>query len=229
MKYALAFDLFGTLVKTNAIRQTLEDYVDDQTGLFYNLWRNKQLEYSFRKTLMNFPADFSLCTKEALDYCCTAFDIYLSGRDKKNLLKQFSSLPSHQDVREALETAKTEGHKLYILSNGNRDVITDLLHHNQLYSFFHEIISAQDLNAFKPVPAIYEYFVQKSGRPKEQCWLISANSFDIIGAAQSGLKTMWIQRSSENIFDPWDIQPSSVIGTMAELTEELNSYDEDQD
>lgn len=229
MKYSLAFDVFDTLINTAAIREALVDYVDDHAGSFYKLWRTKQLEYSFRKSLMKMPADFSLCTKESLDYCCYSFDIYLSGRDKKNLLKKFNSLPAFQNTEKALEQAKSEGHKLYILTNGNKDVVSELLHHNQLFSYFKKIITAEEAGIFKPSPVVYNHFIESTGSQKETSWLISGNSFDIIGAANAGLNTVWVQRSSENIFDPWNIQPNSVIGTLEELMDELNEYDEEDD
>ena len=70
MKYTLAFDVYGTLINTSAVFDSLEQMIGDQAKDFMETWRNKQLEYSFRRGLMNKYTDFSVCTKEALEYCC---------------------------------------------------------------------------------------------------------------------------------------------------------------
>ncbi len=229
MKVSLAFDLFGTLVNTEPIRKSLENYVEEQAGNFYKLWRNKQLEYSCRKSLMNMKIDYSQCTKEALDYCCSSYDIYLSGRDKKNLLKMFTSLPAYPDAADTLNQAKSEGFKLYVLSNAEKDTVTNLLHHNQLFSYFDKIITAQEAGVFMPSPEVYEYFIQNTGCNKETCWFVSGSSSDTIGAVNAGMKTVWVQRSSDNIFDPWNIHPDIILGSLTDMLDEINTPDEEYD
>jgi 2-haloacid dehalogenase len=88
MKYTLAFDVYGTLINTSDIFTSLEQLIGDKAKLFMDTWRNKQLEYSFRRGLMNKYTDFSLCTKDSLEFCCKMFKTDLSIGQKDALMDE---------------------------------------------------------------------------------------------------------------------------------------------
>ena len=85
MKYTLAFDVYGTLINTSGIYTSLEKMIGEKAAQVMDTWRNKQLEYSFRRGLMNSYVDFSVCTKDALEFSCKSFNVHLSDEQKTML------------------------------------------------------------------------------------------------------------------------------------------------
>ena len=89
MKYTLAFDVYGTLIDTSGVFNSLDQMIGDKAKLFMNTWRNKQLEYSFRRGLMKKYTDFSVCTKDSLEFCCKMFRTDLTNGQKGALMNDF--------------------------------------------------------------------------------------------------------------------------------------------
>ena len=195
--------------------------IGEQAKPFMDTWRNKQLEYSFRRGLMNQFVDFSVCTKDALEYSCLFFKTKLTDAQKNALLNEYKVLPTFPDVKKGLQKLKEEGHKLYAFSNGSANAISNLLVNAKIIDLFDGVVSVEDVQVFKPSPKVYEHFNIKTNSTKETSWLISSNPFDVIGATSYGMKTAWLQRSSDAIFDPWNIEPTTIINTINELSIKL--------
>ena len=87
--------------------------------------------------------------------------------------------------------------------------------------FFIDVVSVDDVKSFKPNPAVYAHFLRKSGAAGSDSWLISSNSFDVIGALSAGMRAAWIKRSQEAVFDPWGMDPTIIVGSLCELGEQL--------
>lgn len=221
MSLTLGFDVYGTLIDTQGITVILEKFIGNKASVFSLAWRNKQLEYSFRRGLMQNYQDFTVCTREALDFTCLSFNVLLSREQKKVLLEGYKSLPCFNDVRDALKELKANGHKLYAFSNGRGDAVEKLLVSAGIRSFFIDVISCDDLKSFKPNPAVYEYFLRQTNASEKDAWLISSNSFDVTGAISAGLRAAWVKRSEEMVFDPWEIQPTMTISSLEVLNDEL--------
>jgi 2-haloacid dehalogenase len=223
MKYTLAFDVYGTLIDTTGVFQSLEKMIGEKAELFMNMWRNKQLEYSFRRGLMNLHVDFSICTKEALDYCCLFFRIKLTANQKKTLMNEYKVLPTFNDVNEGLESLKNEGHQLYAFSNGSAQAVKQLLNNAGIKKYFKGIVSTEQVKMFKPNPIVYRHFNEVTNSKKSKSWLISSNPFDVMGAINYGMNSAWVKRSSKAIFDPWGIEPTETIQSIIELTNKLKN------
>ena len=221
MKYTLAFDVYGTLINTSGVFNSLEKMIGDKAKSFTDTWRTKQLEYSFRRGLMNKFVDFSVCTKDALEYSCRYFKINLTDGQKSDLLNEYKVLPSFPDVKKGLQKLKKEGHKLFAFSNGSLNAVSNLLINAEIINLFDGVVSVEAVQVFKPSPLVYKHFNSFTNSTKETSWLISSNPFDVIGAATYGMKTAWVQRSSDAIFDPWGIEPTTVIKNLTELSEKL--------
>ncbi|BAX78706.1 haloacid dehalogenase type II [Labilibaculum antarcticum] len=217
MKYTLAFDVYGTLINTSGIFDSLEELIGKQAKSFMDTWRNKQLEYSFRRGLMNKYVDFSVCTKDALTYCCKVFKIDLSEAQQSDLMYGYTVLPAFPDVKAGLEKLKESGHKLFAFSNGSSSAISELLVNAEIIDLFDGIVSVEDVQVFKPSPLVYEHFNQQTNSTKSDSWLISSNPFDVIGAVSYGMRSAWVQRSPDTVFDPWGIEPTTVISALTDL------------
>ena len=225
MKYILAFDVYGTLINTSGVFNSLEQRIGDKAKLFMDTWRNKQLEYSFRRGLMKKYTDFSVCTKDALEFCCKAFKIKLSIRQKDALMDEYTILPTFLDVKTGLQSLKESGHKLFAFSNGSTSAISKLLSNAQIFDSFEGIVSVEGVKMFKPSPLVYEHFNKETNSAKSDSWLISSNPFDVIGAISYGMRSAWVQRSPDSIFDPWGIEPTTIINKLTDLSLKLETMD----
>jgi len=224
----LAFDIYGTLINTDGIVSQLTEVVGSKAEEFSQTWRNKQLEYSFRRGLMRRYENFSVCTCDALKYTCGHHCVSLTQEQKNMLLTGYHNLPAFDDVKESLETLREDGHQLYAFSNGSAKAVKTLLVANELQDFFRKVVSCDEVKTFKPNPKVYQYFLEESNSPKDP-WLISSNPFDVIGAISAGMKAAWIKRSSNTIFDPWGIEPTATVSTLSKLHELLRSAPEEAD
>ncbi len=221
MPYTLAFDVYGTLINTSGVHYSLQKIIGEKAQPFMDTWRGKQLEYSFRRALMNLYADFSVCTRQALEYCCAYFQTDLTPEQKDALMAEYSVLPAFTEAEEALISLKKAGHKLFAFSNGSQEAVTTLLSNAQILAYFEGVVSMEDVKTFKPNPAGYAHFNAKTHSQKSTTWLISGNPFDAIGAKAYGMKTAWVQRSPDVIFDPWGMEADIVIGNLTELLDKL--------
>lgn len=227
-KPVLAFDVYGTLINTHGVVTQLEMMVGDQARLFSQTWRDKQLEYAFRRGLMKRYADFAICTREALEYTCQSLQQSLSTEQKQQLMAAYSTLPAFDDVIPALEALQQADIPMFAFSNGKAAAVKGLLTSAGIHHYFNGIVSVDDIQSFKPDPAVYYHFLQQArhqlGQPDiqaEDCWLISGNPFDVTGAVATGMHAAWVQRSDDAVFDPWDLTPDCVVSDLTGLGQQL--------
>lgn len=218
MTKTIAFDVYGTLIDTGGIVNTLQKMIGDNAGAFSQTWRSKQLEYAFRRGLMRRYRDFAVCTREALDYSCLFHQQNLSDKQKQALLDTYSQLPAFADVDAGLSRLNAEGHQLFAFSNGSKPAVAALLKNAGIDMFFADIVSTDGVQSFKPNPQVYRYFLQQAGATDAHTWLVSSNAFDVMGAVSAGMHAAWLKRNDSDIFDPWeDIEPTITINSIVEL------------
>lgn len=221
MSATLAFDVYGTLVNTHGVISALEALIGEKAVLFSQTWRDKQLEYSFRRGLMQNYEPFAVCISNALDYTCLFYEINLTDEQKERLLASYRSLPPFKDVDGALKKLKANNYRLFAFSNGTANAVEGLLESARIRDYFQGVISVDDLSSFKPDPAVYNHFLRESRSNGSETWLISSNPFDVIGAISAGMQAAWVKRSTSVIFDPWGIEPTITVDNIGELLEKL--------
>ncbi len=217
----LGFDVYGTLINTQGVLTALEELVGDKAKTFSNTWRDKQLEYSFRKGLMQHYETFAVCTSQALDYTCSYYGTNLSDEQKKELMSLYRVLPAFDDVKEGLTRLKEAGFRLYAFSNGAADALEMLLNNARIRDLFLDVVSCDDVKSFKPNPGVYSHFLRQSKSTGGCAWLISSNPFDVIGAISAGMKSAWVRRSTDAVFDPWGIEPTITVNSLVELDNKI--------
>jgi len=222
MSITLAFDVYGTLIDTHGVIDALQGIVGSKAREFSNTWRDKQLEYSFRRGLMQNYATFAVCTSNALDYTCAFYKTPFTEGQRNELLALYRVLPAFEDVQEGLTRLQDANFRLYAFSNGSADALEMLLGAAGIRDFFLGIVSVDGVKSFKPNPGVYSYFLRESKSTGSNAWMISSNPFDVIGAISAGMKAAWVRRSPEAIFDPWGIDPTITVGNLAELAGELS-------
>ncbi|RII30482.1 MAG: haloacid dehalogenase type II [Geobacter sp.] len=221
MTITLAFDVYGTLIDTHGVVIALEKHVGNKAPEFSRTWRDKQLEYSFRRGLMQNYENFAICTRNALDYTCSFCNVVLSQNDKEELLGAYKVLPAFDDVEEGLTRAKKAGFKMFAFSNGSAEAVETLLSNAGIRGYFIDVVSVDEMKSYKPNPGVYCHFLRRAGATGSDAWLISGNPFDVIGALSSGMRAAWIKRSPEALFDPWGIEPTLTLNSLLNLAEQI--------
>lgn len=220
MKKVIAFDVYGTLINTQGVLVLLEGMIKDKALLFSELWRSKQLEYSFRRGLMKRYESFSVCTEDALSYTCDVLKVDLTHEQKRQLLSSYETLSAFDDVEKGLSQLHQK-YQLIAFSNGEKATVEGLLNRANIGMYFTDIVSAEEVETFKPSPDVYQHLLHRIGARFDQTWLVSSNPFDVIGAKSFGLNTVWVKRSVDVVFDPWCIEPDAVIKSLDDLMKEL--------
>lgn len=223
MSITLGFDVYGTLIDTAGITDALKKHVGEDAAAFSSLWRDKQLEYSFRRGLMQNYQHFAVCTRNALDYVCNVMGYDISSPDRDELMSQYRILPAFPDVLEALPILQQGDFRLFAFSNGRKSDVCNLLENSGISSYFSDVVSTDEIKSFKPNPAVYAHFLRRTGATGKEAWLISGNPFDVIGAISSGMRGAWVKRSERAFFDPWEIQPTTSVSNIGELKDALET------
>lgn len=219
MSVALAFDIYGTLIDPHGVVSELQNHIGDRAADFSRVWREKQLEYTWRRSLMHRYEDFGVCTSQALDYADQLLQTKLEQSAKDALMQAYRVLPAYDDVPASLELLRNEGHRLYPFSNGTVEMVTAVLEHASIDHFFEDVISVDSLQTFKPSPEVYRHVVAIADVAPENCWLVSSNGFDVIGAVSAGMKAAWLKRFDGVVFDPWEFEPTQIIHSLGELSQ----------
>jgi len=213
----LAFDLYGTLVDPIAISSELTRLLGGSDGVeVARLWRLKQIEYSFRLTVMGRYEDFRWVTSRALDFALASVGARLPRPGTEELIELYDHLQPFPDAAPALRSLASMGYELAVLSNGSPAMIKNCLEHSGLGDYIGERVSADEVRAFKPSPMVYRHAAERFGRPIGQIWLVSCNSFDSVGASAAGMRTAWVSRSN-GPFDTIGQQPDVSVAALDRL------------
>jgi 2-haloacid dehalogenase len=218
----LAFDVYGTLIDPFRMEEHLRAAFGEKAKEASELWRGKQLEYSFRRALMKKYQTFGACTEQALRFVAAQMGIALSEDAQQALLAKYPQLPAYPDVTAALDELATRNFEIVACSNGTEAAVRASLEHAGIFALFSKIVSVDAIRTFKPDPAVYEYLAAEVRAPKNSVWLISSNPFDVIGAKACGLRSAWVRRDPKRVFDPWEFQPDVTVHTLEGLAGKLN-------
>lgn len=221
MPLTLCFDVYGTLIDPHGVVVELESMVGDEAAAFSNIWRSKQLEYTWRRALMNQYQPFPVCTRQALEFTMHSLGIKLDGAQQRTLIEAYDTLPAYADAKAGLDMLADAGWRLYAFSNGQADAVNRVLQHAGIAHHFHGTVSVDEIQTFKPHPGAYEHMVSRAGGDKACSWLVSSNSFDVGGAVSAGMKAAWIQRDPGLPFDAWEFQPTITLPSLLTLHESI--------
>jgi len=221
MRGTLAFDVYGTLIDPLGIGEALAGVVGERADRLAVAWRQKQLEYLFRRGLGRKYQPFSVCTGQALDYVLESQGVVLTAVQREALLDAWRQLPAYADAPAALRDLRVAGFCCYAFSNGEAAELEITLANAGLDELLHGIVSVEETRSFKPDPSVYAHFVENTGALLGQTWLVSGNAFDVIGALEVGWKAVWIRRDPRAVFDPWGVEPTAIVAGLAGVAELL--------
>ncbi|MDY7560669.1 haloacid dehalogenase type II [Pseudomonas sp. 10B1] len=223
MVKAIAFDIYGTLIDTQGVLGQLTQLIGEKALIVAKTWRQKQLEYSFRRGLMRDYCDFSICTRQALIFACREQSIELDSVSIQLLMDTYSELEAFADVSGALEEMVNSGLHLYAFSNGSQQAVERLLQHAHVREFFTGIVSVESVRSFKPAPEVYDHLIGICKLPAAEVCLVSSNPFDVLGAMHSGLKCAWVNRDPAVQFDPWGVEPHLILDGLTNAGHKLQN------
>jgi 2-haloacid dehalogenase len=206
---AFVFDAYGTLYDVHSVVTRCESCWPGRGAQLSQLWRAKQLEYTWQRSLMQRYVPFSTVTREALAYACEALGLELSVAQMEGLMSEYLRLAPYADVADSLKQLKT---KRAILSNGSPDMLQPLVQSSGLE--LDAVISVDELKVFKPAPEVYELAVKKLKTRKIA--FVSSNCWDALGAKSYGFTVYWINRLGAPT-DRLGFKPDRVLKSLHEI------------
>src|SRR5687767_14889469 len=192
---ALVFDAYGTLFDPLSVRTRCDQLWPGKGQALAQLWRTKQLEYTWLRSLMRRYVPFSQVTREALEFSCASLSLPLKPENLATLMADYLRLALYPDVKSFF--AKDKARKHAILSNGSPDMLDPLVAQSGLK--FDAVLSVDTVKIFKPAPEVYALAVEKLGTPKEEIGFVSSNGWDALGAKSFGFRVYWINRTQAPI------------------------------
>ena len=213
---ALVFDAYGTLFDVHTVAALCETLWPGKGEAITRAWRAKQLEYTWQRSLMRRYQDFKRVTEAGLRYACAAAGAPLADDQLRRLMDAYLELSPFPDAREAIAALKQRKLRLAILSNGSPAMLRPLVKNAGLREMFHAVLSVDELEMYKPAPAVYRLAVEKLELPKAAIGFVSSNCWDACGAKSFGFRTFWINRAGAPL-DDLGAAPDHVIATLAEL------------
>jgi 2-haloacid dehalogenase len=189
---AVVFDAYGTLYDVQSVATVTEQAFPGYGEIITQIWRIKQLEYSWLRSLMRRYEDFSVITRESLTYTLRLLGLKYDDGVFDRIMEKYLHLDLYPDASSAL--AALRGRKLAILSNGSTDMLNALVHNSGLDRVLDATISIDSKRIFKPSPDAYTLVEEKLGVKPAEVLFVSSNPWDAVGAKAFGLNVAWIER-----------------------------------
>jgi 2-haloacid dehalogenase len=214
MSSTYVFDAYGTLFDVHAAMAHFQTGPDAQR--MSEIWRTKQLEYTWTLTLAGHYADFWTLTERALDYALARVPSVDKGL-KPQLLDAYFKLDAYPDARAALQALKAKGHKTGILSNGSPNMLTGAVDGAGLGGVLDAVLSVDVLKMFKPRPEVYALVTDHFKCAAKDVTFVSSNRWDVMAGTSVGFRTLWVNRSGmpDEYLDFAPAQTLSDLNTLA--------------
>jgi 2-haloacid dehalogenase len=204
---AIAFDAYGTLFDVYSVIELCERNFPGRGAELGRLWRAKQLEYTWLRSLSGQYQDFWIVTESALTFACRSLNLPCPHQTREELMSSYLHLGVFSDVRPAL--ANLSQYKLAILSNGSPRMLSAAVESAGLNGVFADLISVDEVKIYKTSPRVYGVVSQHLGVVDSQVAFASSNFWDIAGAKSFGFWTCWVNRSK---------LPEEELGVMPDVT-----------
>ncbi len=222
---ALTFDIFGTVLDLGtSLKPFITDFLkekgsDTSPDHFWDQWRARQRLEQYQDTIMMLGHSGYLETaRRAFVYTLGLNQLSASQEEVVKFMEAWQSLSPFPEVDAALKRLKTR-YQLIVLSNGDPHFLDHLVK-NRIHFDFDQIISVTPLGAFKPHPAVYRGAARRLSLEVGECMMVSANSFDVVGARACGFRGAFVNRYALP-YEDTPYQPDVIVNDFNELTEAL--------
>jgi 2-haloacid dehalogenase len=212
---ACVFDAYGTLFDFASAAAGCADVLGEKTGALTAMWRDKQLQYTWLRTLQGAHADFWTVTRDALEYALDALDIRdLALADR--LMSLYLNLKAFPEVPETLRRLKSAGLKIAMLSNGTPQMLEAVVSNAGLGELFDDVISVEAVGVFKTHPKVYQLAVERLGVAPQEIAFQSSNAWDAYAASAFGMRVVWCNRYGQRP-ERLPGKPDRQVRTLADL------------
>ncbi|MEM8749378.1 MAG: haloacid dehalogenase type II [Pseudomonadota bacterium] len=215
MYSAYVFDAYGTLFDVHSAVRKHADQIGPDAAALSEVWRQKQLEFTWTRTLMGRYLDFWTLTQQALDFAFEKFPT-ANKSSKQALLDAYWELDCFDEVPAVLKALKAAGKRVGILSNGSQDMLDAAVSSAGLAELVDDSISVDRIGKFKALPEVYQMVVDDYEMAAETISFQSSNRWDIAGAKAFGFRTIWCNRSGQPN-EYLDLQPERTLGDLTGL------------
>ena len=213
--HAYVFDAYGTLFDVHAAIARHRGEAGPEAERFSEIWRLKQLEYTWTLTLTGAYVDFWTLTERALDYAFARVPS-VDHALRPKLLEAYFKLDAFPDAVEAIAALKSRGFELAILSNGSPPMLAAAAEASGLAGNLDAVLSVDAVRLYKPRPEVYALVTERFSIAPQQVVFVSSNRWDVMGAASFGFHAVWVNRG--RMPDEYsDRPPLHIITSLAEL------------
>lgn len=211
---AWVFDAYGTLFNSFSVQGKAESVFPGHGEALSRVWRARQLEYTWLRSLMNRYADFWQVTREALVYACRSLGLPCEDSQQEELMQEYLRLDVYADAVVGLATLA--GRRRAILSNGSPRMLEAVVEHSELKPVFEILLSVDKVKTYKPSPAVYQIAVDALKLKKHEIGFVSSNYWDVAGASSFGFPAFWLNRT-KSMPDELGITPWATVTCLSEL------------
>ena len=216
----VTFDSYSTLVDVEAVEAALADAVDDPEPVS-NHWRSRSLLYTTVANEIDAHDTFYALNRAALEHALATHGVELSESEREAVLETYHELAVFEDVEAGLRALEEAGIDVYVISNGNPEMLSSMVDHAGIGEYITDTISADEVATFKPATALYRHAAARTGTPVDRIAHVSALFYDVLGASHAGMTGVWLDRGKV----PWDDfagDPDAVVSDIREVGPTLN-------
>ena len=211
---ACVFDAYGTLFDVHSAVAQHSARLVDATAVS-TLWRTKQLEYTWLRTLMDRYVEFWQVTGDALDFALETHQVSDSSL-REDLMQAYLGLSCYPEVPLALKVLRQRGIRCAILSNGSPEMLAAAVENAELGNRFGAVISVDPIQVYKPDPRVYQMAVDELQLEPAQIAFQSSNAWDAVGAAVFGFQVVWVNRFGQRR-ERLGIHPAAELKSLEDL------------
>ena len=216
---ALTFDAYGTVFDVHSVVTLAEEMFPGKGKELSQLWRSKQIEYMFLRTIMGRYTPHDQNTEAGLKYSMKYLKLPGGESERKALMAAYEKLSPFDDARQTLP--KLTGIKKAILSVGTQSLLSNLVGNAGIASQFDALLSVDEVKVYKPHPRTYQLAIDKFGLERHEIGFVTSNYFDVAGAKAFGFQVIWINRNSA-LPDELGLPPDVELNSIEQIPEILS-------
>jgi 2-haloacid dehalogenase len=214
---ACVFDAYGTLFDVNSAARNAQEVLADKWQPLAELWRIKQLQYTWLRGLADHHADFWQVTGDALDFALSTLKIE-DPELRSRLMNSYLALSAYPEVPDVLRRLKTAGMRLAILSNGSPAMLAAAIASAGIADKFDAVLSVEEIQVYKPHRSVYRLACERLNLAASQICFLSSNGWDAYSAKAFGFRVLWCNRLGQ-VPERIPEAPDAQIATLIELPE----------
>ncbi|XEC94371.1 haloacid dehalogenase type II [Paenibacillus tarimensis] len=214
----VVFDAYGTLFDVHSVVEKLDHFFPGKGQEVSDVWRQKQLEYTWLRSLMGRYKNFWYVTDDALVYALKSLGLHADAATRRMVLSEYVYLKPFPEVPSLLN--RIQGMPLAILSNGTPQMLHSVVNHAGLGHYFSAILSVDVIRIYKPYMGVYQLAPANLGFRREEILYVSGNAWDAAGAKTYGLTVCWVNRTN-TVFDELDVRPDLIVRDLSQLADVL--------